>query len=407
MMINVEMGRKIFTPEGVIDDPQTEFNGFTAFGVQYNIMGCVGRLVISSPDQDSKAHLSKLIIGDINQLVMIFTQYCSDNNVNVPMFSPLTMDYVQVVTQHASIISAEMCTERKIKRLNSRYMWFITYGKRRIFTNYSTNTTVSRAQQQFDTILSNNHTVVIDFCNIFKMQDVSYTIIHDDICIKYLNAQDNFIEVPGKMRYINKCGAWPTLRSILNLPLVTPGWDNMLRFIPIYKECWDNIRPMRINKKLKLEEYLKSPHDYILAELEEIRDVKNGAPTTANDVCHACGMYLYDDIYVFECKTYAGINHMCICAVCGEFNTALQNIIDSNSLTVLKTTYTKTLENIVLDTMKLTGDLAQLLIHGMSNIQVATKAGDVVLRSGDYIGVTKLETVIVLNAHDKKLYLYC
>lgn len=201
-------------------------------------------------------------------------------------------------------------------------------------------------------------TVIIDDNNVFKTKDV-ITSINRRITIDDYVLSDRL--APIRSVHVSNSGIDRQLRTMSDSCISAHSDLNYsdILFSAIYKEKWENIRPMRIEKQQYddseyecrvpvwelIHKKMESVYDYKKEELEEIKNVESGAPPTRNDICPFCNMYLYGDIYVIE---YNG-NHQCICDMCmNAWNREGKNYVSQlGRYTILRVKYPRDIGDVI------------------------------------------------------------
>jgi hypothetical protein len=184
-------------------------------------------------------------------------------------------------------------------------------------------------------------------------------------------------------------------------------------FIPIYDEKWENINPMRSDNwdtddghvnahdiGSHIFDLLTSSYNYMLMELEEVKNVESGAPPRPSDICHSCDMYLYDMIYVLELKN----NHVCVCAKC--FHCAVHptmfNSFNCVDIRVLKVRHPKTVVDVI-GIIDMPEEFRSLMIELSGGVTIE----DDVITTPNYAGYTDIDSILlktVTPPEDKRLF---
>jgi hypothetical protein len=419
LLFNMELGKTVFNTSGEFDNCDEDFHVLSKNGITYNINGSIGNIIVMYDEKIQRynnTYLKELSIKLENTMKYLDDIYIKKYN-SIKYFTEQSLDFTLVSRNYDS----SRCNVYNRKIILYKYMkekGITCYNTWELKNNIDSNLFIEKSHHTAHdrncwehTLLKNYNSLVIDNYDVFNFKD-DITFI-DNIKRSYLTISDLIITKHMIIYNFHNGGIDNTLRYLKNIKNETENnCDYMFpyTYTPIYKEQWKNIRPIRASNehdRTNIDQYINilinMDYDYKLSELEEIKNVKFGAPHSHNDICHICHMYLYDDIYVLEKHKY----HICICAKCFHGKISYENI-KTNNLIILRVKFPRTIKDVI-NIIEIPDDFKLLLIELSDKKLIKIDKNKKTIITTNYIGFEKqyMEDVLLKKysiSDNKKIF---
>jgi hypothetical protein len=419
MLFNMELGCKAFSPNGEIDDPDEDFHVIEKNGISYTIQGIIGNIVVLYSGDDH--HYIECLSRDLeNALQKLDYIYINTRVEGIPQYTEKSLDYTLVSVLRNNYTNNDdrrkiVCNADALP-YKHHFVWrMVSDGNNILFTN-SEKKALGRNINEYNYLVQHN-TLVVDTRNVFKSKE-NITFINGPPLKSDYSMSNKFVSY-DVFTYSEKYGGIDynlrRMKNSTNIRIMHLLSNIKIKplFIPVYDEEWENINPMRsvdwdiddgyvsIHDIVShIFEMLTSSYDYILTELEEVKNVESGAPPRPNNICNSCDMYLYDMIYVLELKN----NHVCVCAKCFHrvVYPAMFDIFNCADISVLKVRHPKTVVDVI-GTIDMPEEVRSLMIELSGDVKIK----DDVITTPNYVGYTNINNILLKTMtppDDKRLF---
>lgn len=387
ILFNMELGEKAFNVSGDLDD-RDDYHVLHKDGISYTIRGNEGNIVI----MNNEVINNETYIEDLDKNLQKLDELYIKEHGNIQYYTTKSMDFTLVSEIYNENNARRIISSNGINPTKSCFKWKII--DRDIILPAIMDRKCSRDVWEH-TFLTKYNTLIIDDCDIFDTND-KVTFFDDIPSIKHYNMAKRIVDCcpiifERKTRSIDN-----TLRELSGVNIIKTDSSILQAMFPVYEEHWVNIKPMRISKNSK-NSTLEHIYSLLLKEEENTENDFQGCP---NDICHACGMYLYDYIYVMEL-----VNHVCVCTKC--FHNVIQYEKFSpkfDKVKVLKVKHPNDISDVIKRISK--SELRDLLLELSGNdVTIDDKNGSII--TPNYMGSGSIYPVLlklVPPPENKKLF---
>jgi hypothetical protein len=417
MLFNMELGCKVFSPNGEIDEPDEDFHVIEKNGISYTIQGVIGNIVVLYNGDNHR--YTDFLSWDLEKTLQTLDNiYINTRVEGIPQYTGKSLDYTLVSELHNTTDDRRNIIHNinKYSSQNSHFVWVMTLDGKKILRTHSKNKASNRNTNEYRHLVQHN-TLVIDTINVFESKEnitfingmpskSDYSMSKKFVSYDVFTYSKKYGGIDYNLRHVGKSKSIGKKYLYLN-EKIEP------LFIPIYDEKWENINPMRsddwdtddghVNAHdigSHIFDLLTSSYNYMLMELEEVKNVESGAPPRPSDICHSCDMYLYDMIYVLELKN----NHVCVCAKCFHYlvHPMMFDSFNCADIRVLKVRYPKTVVDLI-GIIDMPEEVRSLMIELSGDVIIK----DEVITTPNYVGYTDIDNILlktVTPPEDKRLF---
>jgi hypothetical protein len=413
LLFNMELGKRAFNIFGELDDPDDDFHVIHKDGISYTIQGIIGNIIVMCNQKKRKENkeVIKSLMLNLDKIMYELDDVYIKEYGSIQQYTGKSLDYTLVSESYTkkNTDRRKFIHNQDTMSNKSHYIWKIIVDEQEIL--FGDAGKYDRNMWEYTELIKYN-TLIIDTDDVFETS-TNITFIDGVPEIKHYIMAKRFINYDVLAYNVKYGGVRNILHKVKDPEYKQEDQGNIEAiFTPIYAEVWENINPMRIvrgndnsNITDRILKLLYMSYDYILAEFDEIKNVRAGAPPIPNNECQVCGMYLYDDIYVLE----KGKNHICVCAICFHTQIDHQKLFTiSRYVQILRVTYPKTVVDII-NTIDMSEDFRSLMLElsGDSVTISSTVSGDVIT-TPNYMGYSNMESIllkVVLPPEGKKLFI--
>lgn len=409
VMFNMELGKNVFNLDGTLITDGGDYHVLSKDGITYTIQGITGNVVILANDVDKR--YNEFLGWDLEKALHTLDDVYIDVHNDIKIYTSKSLDYT---LELKAIKSKQNKKERRKITLKDS----LPNGDVFTWKMGVTDILFHDVKKAYDRnvweyqMLQRYNTIIIDTDNVFNTEK-NITMLNREPEMSDYTMSSRFISM-DPISFSKTSGILYEIKNAFGIENNVSDFNNIEPvFIPIYEEKWESIRPRRVvvnNETMDIKITIMSKHfndcyEYMLAELEEVKNVEAGAPPKPNDVCSLCYMYLHDDIYALEPEKQHC--HICVCANCFHEHLHPHHMHKSafKNATVLKVTYPRTIIDIIDhkdNTMK--DDVKNLMRELCGEYEVF----DGGVRTENFIGYYYIKEVMlkqVTPPKDKKLFI--